>query len=77
MDWVGGESSWERLGGLSMSNKELSYGTVGQEQKEQKLQKKFWKTQELHRKSGRWYMPSGMTWPSSYWLHFLWESHPN
>lgn len=45
MDWVGGESSWERLGGLSMSNKELSYGTVGQEQKEQKLQKKFWKTQ--------------------------------
>lgn len=45
MDCVGGEPSWERLGGLSVSNKELSYGTVEQEKKEEKLQKKFWKTQ--------------------------------
>ena len=45
MDWVGGESRWKSLGGLSMSNKELSYGTVEQEKKEEKLQKKFWKTQ--------------------------------
>ena len=45
MDWVGGESSWDRLGCLSMSNKELSYGPVEPEKKEEKLQKKFWKTQ--------------------------------
>ena len=45
MDWVGGEPSWERLGDLSVSNKELSYGTVEREKKEEKLQKKFWKTQ--------------------------------
>ena len=37
MDWVGGESSWKSLGGLSMSNKELSYGTVEQEKKEENV----------------------------------------
>lgn len=69
MDWVGGSLAGRDWVVTGIGNKRLSYGTVGQEQKEQKLQK-ILENSGTAPEIRRWYMPSGMTWPSSYQLTF-------